>query len=250
MSVNSTGPYLCLRGGGASTARKEARKRKFHHLAAPGTAARVKKSTQDHGSTSELYTLKSTSDTDMHSGVSKSKPTTAADFRGEAGPHPDNSKHPRFVVFIGNLPFTATDESIQRHFACLKPTSIRHRYEKANGKSRGFAFLEFHNYDHMKTCLRRFHQSAFDDGISPARNLNVELTAGGGGCKSKDRRTKLKAKNERLRQERQRRTLDQDTSKEDRTESHKDGNTSQAVTASKDEGDIHPSRRARMSSKK
>ncbi|KAI4172726.1 MAG: hypothetical protein LQ346_008539, partial [Caloplaca aetnensis] len=226
-----------------------ARRRKFHHLAGRDAAAIVKKSTQDHDSIAELYTLKNSANTDVHSDVSKSKPTTATEFCGEAEPDADNSKHPRFVVFIGNLPYTATDESIQRHFACLKPTSIRHRYEKNNGKSRGFAFLEFHNYDHMKTCLRKFHHSAFDDGISPARNLNVELTAGGGGCKSKDRRTRLKAKNEKLRQERERRTLNQDMFNKERTESHNDGYMSKAARASKGNGDIHPTRRARMNSK-
>ena len=28
----------------------------------------------------------------------------------------------------------------------------------------------------MKTCLQLFHHSTFDDGLSPARKVNVELT--------------------------------------------------------------------------
>ena len=77
---------------------------------------------------------------------------------------------------LGNLPYTATDESISKHFAKVQPKSIRHRTEKGKQKSKGFAFLEFEGYDRMKTCLKLYHGSSFDDGISPARELNVELT--------------------------------------------------------------------------
>lgn len=77
---------------------------------------------------------------------------------------------------LGNLPYTATDSSIREQFAKVHPKSIRHRTEKGSGKSKGFAFLEFEGYDRMKTCLKLFHQMDFDDGLSPARKLNVELT--------------------------------------------------------------------------
>lgn len=58
-------------------------------------------------------------------------------------------------------------------------------------KCRGFAFLEFDNFDRMKTCLAKFHHSTFyaegdkpeeggeekggDDGKG-GRKVNVELT--------------------------------------------------------------------------
>ena len=54
--------------------------------------------------------------------------------------------------------------------------AIRHRTEKEGGKSKGFAFLEFEGYDRMKTCLKLYQGSNFDDGTTPARRLNVELT--------------------------------------------------------------------------
>ncbi|KAM3064973.1 hypothetical protein ACMFMF_011588 [Clarireedia jacksonii] len=78
---------------------------------------------------------------------------------------------------IGNLPFTATTASIQKHFAAVKPLSVRHQTEKGNpSKSKGYAFLEFEGYDHMKTCLKQFHQSTFKDDLSAPRKINVELT--------------------------------------------------------------------------
>ncbi|KAM3068149.1 hypothetical protein ACMFMG_011198 [Clarireedia jacksonii] len=86
-------------------------------------------------------------------------------------------KAARFIVFIGNLPFTATTASIQKHFAAVKPLSVRHQTEKGNpSKSKGYAFLEFEGYDHMKTCLKQFHQSTFKDDLSAPRKINVELT--------------------------------------------------------------------------
>ena len=80
------------------------------------------------------------------------------------------------VFTPGNLPYTATHESISKHFAKINPNAIRHRKEKTTGKSKGFAFLEFEGYDRLKTCLKIYHQSIFEDGESPARKLNVELT--------------------------------------------------------------------------
>lgn len=79
-------------------------------------------------------------------------------------------------LFTGNLPYTATTESISEHFQKAQPRSVRHRTEKDSGKSKGFAFLEFDGYDRMKTCLKLYHHSSFDDKQSPPRKINLELT--------------------------------------------------------------------------
>lgn len=87
------------------------------------------------------------------------------------------SKQTRFICFVGNLPYTATAASVQAHFASLQPASVRLLTQRDNpSKSRGIAFVEFDRYDHMKTCLEKFHHTEFDDGMSPARRINVELT--------------------------------------------------------------------------
>ncbi|PMD14350.1 hypothetical protein NA56DRAFT_530466, partial [Hyaloscypha hepaticicola] len=113
----------------------------------------------------------------------------------------------------GNLPFTATTESITAHFASVKPKSVRHLTQKDNPtKSKGCAFVEFEGYDHMKTCLKLFHHSMFDDGLSAPRKINVELTAGGGG-NTKDRRAKIQGKNEKLNEERFRRIQEEEKAK-------------------------------------
>ena len=86
-------------------------------------------------------------------------------------------KNTRFICFIGNLPYTATENAVRAHFSSLSPTDVRVLTEKNTPKrSRGMAFIEFDRYDHMRTCLDRFHHSEFNDNVSPARKINVELT--------------------------------------------------------------------------
>ena len=78
---------------------------------------------------------------------------------------------------IGNLPYTATSESVTAHFSKIAPISVRVATDKKDGnKCRGFGFVEFEAFDRMQTCLKLYHHSSFDDGKSPARKINVELT--------------------------------------------------------------------------
>lgn len=49
--------------------------------------------------------------------------------------------------------------------------------KKDSEKCRGFGFVEFEAFDRMQTCLKLYHHSSFDDGKSPARKINVELTS-------------------------------------------------------------------------
>ncbi|KAF5878814.1 putative rna binding protein [Botrytis fragariae] len=166
-----------------------------------------------------------------------------AKTKKQGGASGDNSesKAARFIVFIGNLPFTATTASIKNHFAAVKPASVRHLTEKGNPtKSRGCAFLEFEGYDHMKTCLKQFHQSTFNDGISAPRKLNVELTAGGGG-NTKDRRSKIKEKNVKLNEQRVRQAQEADNPKV----SKKEAVQGVKHVLAEDSG-VHPSRKARI----
>ena len=97
-----------------------------------------------------------------------------ADANAGAG---EKGKQTRFICFIGNLPYTATADAVRAHFATIHPTNVRLLTQREDPtRSRGIAFVEFGRYDHMKTCLEKFHHTEFDDGLSPARKINVELT--------------------------------------------------------------------------
>lgn len=145
--------------------------------------------------------------------------TGEATATGEDGEEKSGAKaadqKSRFILFIGNLPYNTTDASLQIHFVKLMPFTLRHRTDPKTKKSKGFAFLEFENYDRMKTCLKLYHHSMFDPADEAhggagkgngrgGRRINVELTAGGGG-KADGRKEKIKVKNVRLEEQRKRR---------------------------------------------
>jgi len=176
---------------------------------------------------------------------------------------PDSKQ--RFIVFIGNLPYTATTPAIQSHFSKLKPFTVRHQTDKETGRSRGFAFLEFEGYDKMKTCLRLFHHSLFHASAgqppsghekgkrSQARKINVELTAGGGGGKSATRKERIKEKNEKLEGERERARVhkEKEEAASMRKQKRKAGdmtgaNATQVTDEAAGNENIHPSRRKRV----
>lgn len=176
----------------------------------------------------------------------------------------------RFIVFVGNLPYDTTVDQIKAHFAKILPSSVRHSTDKGTGKSKGFAFLEFDNYDKMKTCLKLYHHSIFDpegkdtagadDNAETAgkkrkgRRINVELTAGGGG-KSKGRKAKIRTKNGKLEDERHRRRekeqLERGKVSAQRKMPLETGANATAIGDAAEikdrRGEIHPSRLSRVS---
>ena len=167
-----------------------------------------------------------------------------------AGQQPQSKKAARFIVFVGNLPYSAKVDDIQKHFAAVHPTAVRLMHEKTNpNKSRGIAFVEFAGYDHMKTCLKTLHHSTLtcegrDHRGRPKteeRKINVELTAGGGG-NTDYRKEKIRAKNEKLAGERHRRA---EAEEKEKLKKEKKRLLEGGEKKGDDEG-VHPSRRARV----
>ncbi|KAF7512354.1 hypothetical protein GJ744_001922 [Endocarpon pusillum] len=188
---------------------------------------------------------------------------TASEIHAGNQPKPESKQ--RFIVFIGNLPYTASTAAIQSHFSKLQPFTVRHSTNKETGRSRGFAFLEFESYDKMKTCLKLFHHSLFDGGADEvlseggkrkkrqARKINVELTAGGGGGKSVARKERIRDKNEKLEGERERARVhrEKEEAAASRKKKRKDGemtgaNAVKVINGDQPDENIHPSRRKRM----
>mmetsp|Transcript_2323 Transcript_2323/g.2556 ORF Transcript_2323/g.2556 Transcript_2323/m.2556 type:complete len:203 (+) Transcript_2323:189-797(+) len=114
--------------------------------------------------------------------------------RGKKGKGVNGGKGPRFILFVGNLPYNVTQPELVSHFKNSNPDRIRIRPDK------GIAFLEFDNdsreiQSKMELALRMHHSTLRN------RKINVELTVGGGG-NSDNRVNKLKEKNEKLEDER------------------------------------------------
>nr|ADE10076.1 RRM [Tremella fuciformis] len=112
----------------------------------------------------------------------------------------------RFILFVGNLGFKTTRQDIQVHFkpAIDRLAAVRLLTEKPKPghvgppKSRGIAFLELENSTELQACLKLHHS------ILQGRRINVELTAGGGG-KGEGRKEKIKERNTRVGDQRQKR---------------------------------------------
>lgn len=194
-------------------------------------------------------------------GTTSEAPDAAAECTTTATTKPKD----KFIVFVGNLPYDTTDATLQAHFQKIMPFTLRHRTDPKTKKSKGFAFLEFENYDRMQTCLKLYHHTEFDpaehapEGAATAgrnkskgpRKINVELTVGGGG-KTEGRKDKIKVKNQRLEEQRERR---QEQERKEKARADRKGEKAKKPGAANQEGaqvgdpdnvGMHPSRLAMM----
>lgn len=126
--------------------------------------------------------------------------------RGKGG----KKSGPKFILFVGNLPYDTTEDELLKFFKSSKPDIIRLRPDK------GIAFLEFmikdntikdENETSKQTNTGNNLRSKMDIALSKHhsifknRKINVELTAGGGG-NSQNRLAKIKEKNVKMDEER------------------------------------------------
>lgn len=59
-------------------------------------------------------------------------------------------------LFVGNLPYTTTNEDLQKHFEQFgEVASAAVIMDRATGRSKGFGFVEFNNDDEADTAIAR-----------------------------------------------------------------------------------------------
>jgi RNA recognition motif-containing protein len=87
-------------------------------------------------------------------------------------------------LFVGNLPFTATENDLQDHFAQAGAVlAVNIMQDRATGRSRGFAFVEMGSQDEASKAITMFHQKDFQGRpltVNEARPRE-ERPPGGGG---------------------------------------------------------------------
>lgn len=65
-------------------------------------------------------------------------------------------------LFVGNLPYDATEAEIQAHFATAgAPSRIAIPLDRITGRPRGFAFLDFDDPDVANTVIRKLDAQPF-----------------------------------------------------------------------------------------
>src|SRR5204863_7749325 len=88
-------------------------------------------------------------------------------------------------LFVGNLPFTTTENDLQDHFAQAGTVvAVNIMQDRATGRSRGFAFIEMGSQEDANKAISMFHQKDFQGRaltVNEARPREDRPPGGGGG---------------------------------------------------------------------
>jgi len=69
---------------------------------------------------------------------------------------------PPVRLFVGNLPYQATEEDLRTHFAQVgKPTQIVRPLDRETGRARGFAFVEYAERSEAEAAIKSFDGQLF-----------------------------------------------------------------------------------------
>ncbi len=88
-------------------------------------------------------------------------------------------------LFVGNLPFSATENDLQDHFAGAGTViAVNIMQDRATGRSRGFAFVEMGSQSEADAAISQFHGKDFQGRpltVNEARPREERPPGGGGG---------------------------------------------------------------------
>ncbi len=88
-------------------------------------------------------------------------------------------------LFVGNLPYDATEEEIRQHFSTVGTLSyVSIPLDRETGKKRGFAFVEFADAAQAQAAIRQFNNQPFKGrslAVNEARAKESSPRPAGGG---------------------------------------------------------------------
>jgi cold-inducible RNA-binding protein len=88
-------------------------------------------------------------------------------------------------LFVGNLPFSATENDLQDYFAGAGTViAVNIMQDRATGRSRGFAFVEMGSQTEADAAISQFHGKEFQGRpltVNEARPREERPAGGGGG---------------------------------------------------------------------
>ncbi len=88
-------------------------------------------------------------------------------------------------LYVGNLPFSATDDSLRDLFGqCGTVTDVMIALDRQTGRSRGFGFVTFSTDEEANAAIGKFHGSDMEGRtiqVNEARPREERPQGGGGG---------------------------------------------------------------------
>ena len=85
-------------------------------------------------------------------------------------------------LFVGNMPYGATEADLRAHFSAVAPPSqIVLPVDRDTGRPRGFAFVEFLDRAHAEEAINRFNQQPFMGRPLSVSEARPREAGGGGG---------------------------------------------------------------------
>ena len=88
-------------------------------------------------------------------------------------------------LFVGNLPYDATEDEIRQHFSVVGNLSyVSIPLDRETGKKRGFAFVEFADEQQAQEAIRQFNNQPFKGrplAVNEARAKEAGPRPAGGG---------------------------------------------------------------------
>ena len=85
-------------------------------------------------------------------------------------------------LFVGNMPYGATEADLRSHFSAVAPPSqIVVPVDRETGRPRGFAFVEFLERSHAEEAINRFNQQPFMGRPLSVSEARPREAGGGGG---------------------------------------------------------------------
>jgi RNA recognition motif-containing protein len=88
-------------------------------------------------------------------------------------------------LYVGNLPYSATDSSLQAHFsACGNVESAKVIMDRDSGRSKGFGFVEMSTDAEAEAAIQKLNNQVMDGrplNVSEARPQAPRSGGGGGG---------------------------------------------------------------------
>ena len=89
---------------------------------------------------------------------------------------------PPVRLFIGNLPYQATEDDLRSHFATVgEPTQIVRPLDRETGRARGFAFVEMSSDDEAQNAITKLNDQQFGGRRLTVNEARPQVPRSGGG---------------------------------------------------------------------